>query len=129
MADETTTLVDVPQETTITANKDEGTTQLFNDNGATLFVLNSDVDYWVRQGFRKTQFNIDASRTELKAFLGAAAGAVDIFIDGVIKDAVIDPNDNANLSTAVTAMAKVFEIWNNLYADVFRKYPVVQGEE
>lgn len=119
---------DIPAATsTSAAVASQGTVQLFNDEGAVLFVLEDQVSYWVDRGFRKTKFDIQGSLSELTSYMEAAMSAVNIFVEGVESDGSIDASDDGNKAAAEVAFTKVFDTWISLYADISRKYPNTQA--
>lgn len=125
--DSSGSIMAVPQDTQTSADVGPSTTELFNDAGVSIFVKDNEVEYWTSNGFRKTKFDIEATRSALKAYLGATALAVDEFVNGVLADEQIDTADQAALAAAMTALSLVAETWNQLYSDAFRRYSVVSS--
>lgn len=122
----------MPNETTMnsttTASVNEGLVELFDYAGDSIFVPESAAENWIsKKGFRRTKFDIEGTASELISFLEAAVPAVSDYVSGVVEDGVIDPSDEANYFTAVKAMSKVFDLWNQLQADISRKYAVVNA--
>jgi hypothetical protein len=100
---------------------------LYNLNGDRVEVESVYVDTLIAAGFRRTKLDISEQKTNLLAMFDAAKAAASRFIDGVVGDGSIDPNDDANYEASQKAMSLLGEAYLQIFADLHALFPLAQG--
>lgn len=101
---------------------------VYDSNNNELFVRPEVAQDLLSQGYRNAPLDVRATLSDFVSFADAAVEAVEEFVNGVISDNNIDTSDVSAQATATFAMSKLFQIYKQLISDIYKTYPVVQGE-
>lgn len=116
---------DITQGSAVTATIESGgLVTLYAPDNEAILVPADRVGLWLRRGFTRTAFDLDASETETLALMDAARAALVEYVAGVRADGLVDPSDVAAKAAAELAFTAFETAWNRLHRGIEEAYPV-----
>ncbi len=108
----------------VEASVNAGNVTLYNAEGRSMSVQETDVDYWLSQGMLRVAFDPEVDLKELALALPAVKDAFSAFVNGVISDGIIDTNEAGLRAVAITSHNRLTSVLGRILTGIDSRFKV-----